>query len=589
MTFDFERMPRDALIRELRKLREVDVRMNALGDSDPAVLLRELHLHQVELETQNRELLEAQLALEESRARYADLYNSAPVGIVSFDAVGVITEMNLTAASLLGLPRSQLLGISFAQLVIPGDRRSFWTHLRRCLSERCRVSTEITLMVQDRKVHLQLIGANAAEPGGTTCRTSLFDITELKQSEARLRLLSDASQSLACSLDYGSTLGVVAGLAVPLFADACLLHVVGENGKVQRVEAVAADPTMQRELERRMYGASAPSEQHHLQRAVIESGRSALFEQRPPTSREREEETAALWDTLCAQTMIVVPVSARGHTLGALTFVTAGSLRRYGPADVAFADELARRAAMAIDNALLYDQAQCAVQARENLLAIVSHDLQNPLSVILMRAAALLPLADDPLADDLAAIERAARGMRGLIHDLLDLASLDAGVFSLSVGTLLLGPLIDDVVDALSPLAAQRGIALVQRGTDVALEVRCDRDRIQQVLTNLLDNALKFTPTGGTISVTASRVDAEAHVAIADTGCGITSEQLPHIFDRYWRGRREQRTGTGLGLSICKAIIEAHHTRIWADSTPGQGATFYFALPLVIRTSSPTC
>ena len=145
MTVELDRMPRDALIRELRKLREVHQRMSAGSDTDSGVLLSELHLHQVELETQNRELLEAQLALEKSRARYADLYNSAPVGIVSLDALGGITEMNLTAASLLGLPRDQLLGISFVQLVSSDDRRSFWTHLRRCVSERCRFSTEVTL------------------------------------------------------------------------------------------------------------------------------------------------------------------------------------------------------------------------------------------------------------------------------------------------------------------------------------------------------------------------------------------------------------------------------------------------------------
>ncbi|MET0341609.1 MAG: ATP-binding protein [Polyangiales bacterium] len=579
--FDLEQIPREALIRELRMRREVEARMHATGARDAERLLRELFVQQIELETQNRELLESQLALEESRARYAALYNEAPVGIVTFDAGGLIKELNLTAARLLGGPREQLVGVPFSTLVAAPDRRRFWTHLRRCLSEERSITTELSLALRGRSPSVQLVGATAPDSGGMSCRTSLVDISELKQSEARLRLLSDAGQKLACSLDYRSTLGAVVRLAAPVFADACLLDVVGEGGAVERIEVVAADPAAQLELEVMMRRPTARGAGHAPQRAVIASGRSALFEQRPMARAGAESETSSLWDALAATSMLVVPVSARGHTLGALTFVTARARRRFQQSDVPFAEELARRAAMAIDNALLYDQAQRAVHARENLLAIVSHDLQSPLSAILMRVDVLRARGETALGDHVEAIGRAALGMNGLIDDLLDLASIDAGNLSMRLEPLPLAVLVDDALAQLGPRAEQRGIALARSLPTTPLAVRGDRIRLMQVLTNLIGNALKFTPLGGTVTVSAQRHDAEVRVAVADTGCGITGAQLPHIFDRYWQADPRARAGAGLGLSICKAIVEAHGARIWAESGAGDGATLYFTLPYV--------
>jgi signal transduction histidine kinase len=277
---------------------------------------------------------------------------------------------------------------------------------------------------------------------------------------------------------------------------------------------------------------------------------------------------------------MVVPMPARGRILGTMSFIAGESKRRYGPSDLAMAASLARRCALAIDNARLYAEAQRAIRARDDVLAIVSHDLRNPLHAIVMASNLLQrPSSVERTRNHAAAIERSARRAGRLIRDLLDLSTLESGRVTLDRACVDVASLLVDAAALIQPLAAARGISVeVAHDAPAGTDAWCDRERIVQVFSNLLGNAVTFTPAGGRVALRAEVSGDEVRFAVSDTGPGVPAEHQAHIFDRYWK-TRESRQGAGLGLSIARNIVDAHGGRIWVESTPGSGATFVFTLP----------
>ena len=264
-----------------------------------------------------------------------------------------------------------------------------------------------------------------------------------------------------------------------------------------------------------------------------------------------------------------------------------GRSRPWTPSDLEAADELQRRATE-VDLERRLASERRAVRARDEMLAVVSHDLGNPLYVILLAAAHLLahlPEDGDPrarsLRESVEFIRRSTVRMKALIDDLLKLEKLGATSFPLDVQSVESRDLLQDAVTDAQPLADAKHIALVVDLSDPP-KIDADPHRISQVLSNLLGNAIKFTPEGGTVTLCAEPRDGALSVTVADTGRGIAPEDLPHIFDRYWRPRHSDVDGTGLGLYIARGIVEAHGGRLWAKSSP-QGATFVFTLPLETR------
>ncbi|BDG02016.1 sensor histidine kinase [Anaeromyxobacter oryzae] len=405
---------------------------------------------------------------------------------------------------------------------------------------------------------------------------------EAEAARRRAAFLADASAVLASTLEWSETLASVARLAVPAVADWCSIELpesLAPGG--EPVVLVHADPArleLARAWRRRWppdpeAGSGAP--------AVIRTGRPELHESVPDellVAAAVDAEHLRVARALGMTSAMVVPLSARGRTLGAVTFVLAHPGAHYGPEDFAMAQELGRRAGLALDNARLFDEAQRAVRARDDVLALVSHDLKNPLEAVALSAALLLRKPDPARVPRYAeTIDRSVRRMDRLIRDLLDVSSMDAGRFRVVPRPERLGAIVDDALALLAPLAVERGIALAVEG-GVPEEIRCDRERILQVLSNLIGNALQFTPPGGHVTVRLVMDAGRARVAVSDDGPGIAPEELPRLFDRYWRGRGSRR-GTGLGLSIARGIVEAHGGRIHVESQLGAGSTFTFTLP----------
>jgi PAS domain S-box-containing protein len=223
-----------------------------------------------------------------------------------------------------------------------------------------------------------------------------------------------------------------------------------------------------------------------------------------------------------------------------------------------------------------------AIESREQLLATVSHDLRDPLGTIALANATLREAAEgDPVVEHVTqTIERSVGRMEQLLGDLLDLATIESGHLSIERATHDAGAMLEEARDAISARAAGKGIAIAVTHPAAPSSVDCDRRRVLQVLSNLLGNAVKFTPNHGTITVSARRDADQVVFSVSDTGIGIAAEQLPHVFDRYWKSRDRAKGGTGLGLAISRGIVEQHGGSLAVDSRPGAGSTFSFTLPI---------
>jgi len=241
-------------------------------------------------------------------------------------------------------------------------------------------------------------------------------------------------------------------------------------------------------------------------------------------------------------------------------------------------------ASVAIENAWLYESARDAIKARDDMIAIVSHDLRNPLGAIQM-GAALLQAHIDKLpartAETLRRMQRAAQRMARLVDDLLDVTKIDAGTLTIEAKPEPLEPVVEEAIDQLRLAAGEKKVVLASAVEGGVPLVSIDRDRILQALSNLLGNALKFTAAGGEVHVAAQRAEDVVRVSVRDTGVGIAPEHVPHLFDRYWQARETASLGAGLGLFITKGIVEAHGGKIGVESALGCGTTFSFTLPLV--------
>jgi signal transduction histidine kinase len=252
-----------------------------------------------------------------------------------------------------------------------------------------------------------------------------------------------------------------------------------------------------------------------------------------------------------------------------------------GAADLRLAEELGRRAALSIENARLYRAAGRATQTRDEVLGIVAHDLRNPLNLIFGHLYLLEHAEGDTEAEreeSVKAIQQAATQMSRLIQDLLDVTAMEAGRLSVDKARVATRQVVYDSMEAQKPLALSASVELRQDLADNLPDLWADSTRLRQIFANLIGNAIKFTAPGGVIVVGAAPGDGEVLLWVNDTGSGIAAEDLPHLFDRFWQARKAH--GFGLGLPIVKGLVEAHRGRVWVRSTPGQGTTFFFTIPI---------
>ena len=406
----------------------------------------------------------------------------------------------------------------------------------------------------------------------------------VRDAERRARFLAEAMELLSSSLDVHRVLRDLARLIVPRFADICAVDLLGPGGLPERIDTVHSFASVA-PIEEAELGAEEPLMSSIAQRAIEESAVHLAVRADDDALRDVARDPALLEELRRTgpYALLVIPLIARQRVLGFLQFLSADVARATSPEALLLAEDLARRASVAVDNALLYGEAQRATRARDDVLAIVSHDLRNPLNTIHMSTSFLLdvlsePGAVAPLIPQLQLIRRATARGNALIQDLLDVSRIESGTLAVELSLTSAVVLLNDAVVELEPLVAAKNIRFDHEWIGDDAEVPADRGRIAQVFSNLVGNAVKFTPAEGRVRVTGRRVGVRVEFVVINSGAGIDPDHIPHLFDRFWKATKASRTGAGLGLFIVKGIVESHGGTVGVQSSPEDGTRFCFTL-----------
>ncbi len=532
----------------------------------------------------------AELALKDSEARFSGIISIAADAIISVDEDQVITIFNTGAEKIFGYAKAEVIGRDLGMLV-PARLRE--THRRRLTAflasggAPSRQMGERQATIFGIRKNGDEFPAEAAisklEIGGKPILTvALRDITERKRTELEQMILAEAGTVLASSLNYRQTLKSIAQMIVRHVADLCVVDMIEDDARVERLTVAHADPAKAGACE--VLGRLSLEPRYTLALSALETRQPQVFDDITSEfleSSARDEEHRRALRELAPRSAIVVPLLSSDSVLGALVFASSRP-HSYGARDVGFATELGRRAALAIENARLYEAEQQATRARDEVLGVVAHDVRSPLNAIGLAADLLgRKLAKAGLEGDeqVKSILRSVSRANRLIEDLLDVTRIEAGVLGLERQAAAVEQILVDVMTSQQLAASAASIELRLEIDDEPPLIWADRHRVLQVLDNLVGNALKFTPNRGRITIGAVNRAGEVLFSVADTGHGIPEENLPHVFDRFWQAKKAERRGAGLGLPICKGIVEAHGGRIWAESVVGRGTTFFFTLP----------
>jgi PAS domain S-box-containing protein len=543
-------------------------------------------------------------AVRESEERFRLLSDAAAEGVLIHDD-GIVIDANSSLARMFGYTLDELIGRNVIEALAAPEWRD---EIRR----HVRVGSTVRYEVRGRRkdgsfIDLEITGRPTTYRGRPVRVATLYDITDRKRAEAAARqlaeeearlaaaeearrrasFLAEASRVLGTSFDYQTTLATLSRLAVPEFADYCIVDIADERADgFQRIAVSHIDPSKESLL--RDLGAFWRDKRwqvgYHF--AAVEGLEPVLVENVTDEMIQKSsivgEENRRILEEIRPCSVVAVPLRVSDRVLGVLALYWSESGRHYGPDDLTLAEELARRASLAIDNARLFHAAQHATRARDEMLSVVAHDLRNPLNTIVMGASTLLEILPESPAHfrrNAEILRRAADRMNRLIQDLLEIRRVETGSLVVEPRAVPVSALVQEAMEMLSPLAVAASLDLTSDIPPGLPRVLADVDRILQVLSNLVGNAIKFTPPQGSITIGATQEGDEIRFVITDTGAGIAADQLPHVFGRFWQGSRTDRRGIGLGLAIAKGIVEAHRGRIWVESTPGEGSRFYFTLP----------
>ncbi len=430
------------------------------------------------------------------------------------------------------------------------------------------------------------------------------DIDERRRATEATDLLAQTSAVLSSTLDYEETLTRIAGLAVPRVGELCAVYLRGEKGVRAHVAALHGDEAVKSVVravrDDRFFREGVPFGYTE----VVRTGKTELRAHidlemyRPYVDKPEHLEQLRAMNL---QSWIGVPLTRQGQVIGALFFALTTPGRAYRPEDVPLAEEIGKRASLAIENARLYRDAKVAVEAersardkaeeatrlKDEFLATVSHELRTPLNAILgwsrLLQSGVLPEARRTHAVE--TVVRNAVAQNQLIEDLLDLGRIISGKMRLTVQAVDLRQIVDAAIDVVTPAADARGVQLTRAMDGVASLVSGDAGRLQQVVWNLLSNAVKFTPRGGSVEVRLQQLPAAMEIAVRDTGSGISAPFLPYVFDRFRQqdgAITRKAGGLGLGLAIVKSIVELHGGTVEAQSAgEGEGSTFVVQLPIM--------
>lgn len=536
---------------------------------------------------------EQELELAASERRYRLLFESAYDSILVCDGEGKILMANRQLADKFGYAVSELVGQP-VEILIPERFRSSHALFHTSGSQNLRgrpmgTGRQLCGRKKDGSEFPVDISLSPTQlPEGIQVISIIRDMTEQMRHENQQSILAEMATALSDTMDFDQRLQRMADIVVPQLADICVVRLL-ENGRLTYNAAASAVPGLTGALRRAVsHGMGIQGE--FGAESVIRTGKMVYVAdtRNLPRNSSSDELLRDYVRILGATTYVILPLIASGQVIGTLTLSHSAPGKSFSAEDLAFAEVVAGRYAVAVENAKLYraatiekENAQAAVRIREEVLAVVSHDLKNPLASIDM-AANLLErgiVGTERIQEYTGRIRRSVSQAMALINGLLDFAKIQSGTFTLQKFRENAGEVILPALEQHQLLAEAKGITLERHLSADLGSFPCDSTRINQVLSNLIGNAIKFTPRGGTIRVEALETDSAIEITVADTGYGIPPELLPKVFDRYWQAEATKQFGTGLGLAIAKGIVEAHGGQIWVESEAGKGSRFTFTIP----------
>ena len=589
-----------------------DLYMKSREVTRQAELLLESNLQLEETNQQiaglNREITRKHAELQSERDFVSTVLDTVGCLVLLLDIDGRVVLFNNACERLTGYEFETIKGREFWQLCLPGEsHEAARSEFARMKAGGQSLETENEWVARDgeRRVvswHYTALAGNG-HPGEFVIVTGT-DVTERKRSEdARIReqagrfaaeaaqqratLLADVSTFLGSSLDCPVTLSKLIHFLTPALADWCIAYELQPGGHFQPVAVSHGDPVRE-ELAQRLLNPphNVDTNQHWMGR-VLRTCRSELVnevaEAEIVSLADRPEDSDVLRE-LGVESLMLVPLLSLGE-VKAVIILVGNALRRFGPTDLSLAEDIARRAALAMDNARLYREAHDANRAKDEFLATVSHELRTPLNAILGWTRLLREESLDKatVTRALETIERNGKSQAQLIEDILDASRIITGKLRLISEPVELTSVIRAALDAVRPTANTKGI-LLEESLDYPHRIIGDADRLQQIASNLLNNAIKFTPKGGRVQVKLERIHSCIQLSVSDTGKGINPEFLPHVFDRFTQAEQTSSRahgGLGLGLAIVRTLVELHGGRVHVESAgEGTGSTFFVNLPI---------
>ncbi|QDU99142.1 PAS domain-containing hybrid sensor histidine kinase/response regulator [Lignipirellula cremea] len=533
---------------------------------------------------------------EQQQRRLAALVDSSDDAILGQSLGGRITDWNAGAERMYGMTAEEAIGQSMFSLLTPPEHQDALRHALDRVSQQSR-GEHLETVRRHRDGRLVPVSVRLSplrDAYGVVQGVSSIerDITDRKRMEGTLKFLAEASKSLASLVDLKSTLELIAQLAVPDFCDWCAVDMVDPDGRLQRLAAAHIDPA-KADLPQDFYRrypprVDAPRGSTHTLRTgeaelVYEVTEQMLLE------AAHNDEHLQILRTLNPRSFMCVPLEVQSRIFGTITFVAADSGRRYGDDDLAMAKDLAHRAAIAIENAQLYQELRQADKRKDEFLAMLAHELRNPLAPI-RSGLDLLALEGDSNLETIELMQGQVEHVVRLVDDLLDVSRIMQGKVELRRETVDLASLVKRSVETVRPamVAQQQQLTVTQASHPIWLHA--DPVRLVQVIENLLNNACKYTNSGGRIELLVVADDHQAKVQVRDTGIGMDRDLLPRVFDLFTQSSRSldrAQGGLGIGLTLVQKLVELHGGEVTADSAgPGLGSTFQVLLP-VVSSQSP--
>jgi PAS domain S-box-containing protein len=535
----------------------------------------------------------AQKALAANEHKYREVFNATNDGFFIHDESGRVLEVNERACAMFGFDVQQALRLSIGDLSSgepPYTQRDAIGKIRRAIGEGPQVFDWRSKTVNGKLFWSEVALRAFWIEGELRVIASVRDITDRKVAAlerermgAQSQFLAESAKLLASSLDYTTTLRSVVQLAVQSVAEWCVVLLV-EKGRTYVAENIHSNPEKNALLERfRFKHRARPDLPISAERAIQTRKTQVVPEITDELLREYsvDDEHYDLLHQLNLKSAMLVPLIIGEEILGLMVFI-ASEVRHYEADDLTFAEQIARHAAIAIHNARLYTDAQTAIRARDEILRMASHDLRNPVSNIQLMAnlLATASVPDERRQGMLQMITRASQRMIRLIEDLLTIGRMQEGrLIPLSLDRVDPAFIADEACEAIEFQARAKSIDFECNKPATMPAIKADRGRIIQVLINLLDNAIKFTPEGGKITLTCEVRDSKVQFGVKDTGPGISPKDLNKMFDPFWQAKPGAHFGLGLGLAIAKAIVDEHQGQVWAESTPGIGTKISFTIP----------